>query len=236
MGVNYFIFNGESSLDHGIYVGGQGTFNAPQRDVSKVSIPGMSGDLVRDNGRWLNIEVPYNIVIMDDFREKSDAVRAWLCEPKGYARLEDTYHPEYFRMARFTGTIEFETAAYNKSGKATVVFDCKPQRFLKSGEPLLPMVNGGVIVNPTIYESKPLIRIVCNGNGSVTVGDYTISLSGISTYVDVDSELQDCYAGSQSLNNKVTLSNGFPMLSGRVPIGWTGSVTKVMIAGRWFTL
>lgn len=236
MGVNFFMFNGESSLDHGVYVGGQGTFNAPQRDVSKVAIPGKNGDLVMDNGRWLNIEVPYNIVIMQDFIERADDIRAWLCESKGYARLEDTYNPEYFRLARFSGPIEFETAAWNNAGRTTIVFDCKPQRFLKSGEHLVQMVNGGIILNPTRYESKPLIRIVCSGNGTVTVGNHVITLTGISTYIDVDSELQDCYAGNQSLNNKVTLSNGFPVLSGKTSIGWTGGVTSVYVAGRWYTV
>lgn len=236
MGINYFTFNGESSLDYGVYVGGQGTFNAPQRDVSKIVIPGKNGDLIKDNGRWLNIEVPYNVVIMDDFVEKADDIRNWLCSPIGYARLEDTYNPDYYRMARLAEAIDFETAAFNNAGKTTIIFDCKPQRFLKSGEALVQMTNGGTIVNPTRYESRPLIRIVCSGNGTVTVGNFVITLSGISTYVDIDSETQDCYAGTTSLNNKVSLSNGFPVLSGSISISWTGSVTAVSIAGRWYTL
>lgn len=234
--VNFFVFNGESSLDHGIYVGGQGTFNAPQRDVTKVAIPGKNGDLIRDNGRWLNINVRYNIVLMDHFKFKADEVRAWLCEPKGYARLEDTYHPEYFRMARVGSTIDFTTSALNKTGKATVLFDCMPQRFLKSGEALAD-IEGGTIHNPTRYLSKPLIRIVCSGSGTVMVGDYQIGVSDISSYVDVDCEIQDCYAGSTSLNNKVTLPSGFPTIpSGNVPVSWNGDVTDVQIAGRWYTV
>lgn len=236
MGINYFTFNGESSLNYGVYVGGQGTFNAPQRDVSKIVIPGKNGDLIKDNGRWLNIEVPYNVVIMDDFIEKADDIRNWLCSPTGYARLEDTYNPDYYRMARLAEAIDFETAAFNNAGKTTIIFDCKPQRFLKSGEALVQMTNGGTIVNPTRYESRPLIRIVCSGSGTVTVGNFVITLSEISTYVNIDSETQDCYAGTASLNNKVSLSNGFPVLSGSTSISWTGSVTAVSIAGRWYTL
>ena len=237
MGINYFIFNGEASIDYGVYVGGQMTFNAPQRDVTKVSIPGKNGDLIKDNGKWLNVQVPYNVVIMDEFKDKADAIKSWLTEPKGYARLEDTYHPEYFRLGRLDGTIDFETKAFNEAGKTQITFDCKPQRFLKSGEHLEAMTQGGIIYNPTRFESKPLIRIICTGNGVVTIGTYQISVSDISTYVDIDSEIQDCYAGITSLNNKVTLTNGFPVLSsGRTSIAWSGSVTAVQIAGRWYTL
>lgn len=236
--VNYFVYNGESSLDYGIYVGGQDTFNAPQRDVTKVAIPGRNGDLIKDNGRWLNTPVQYNIVIMDEFKAKADEVRAWLCKPKGYARLEDTYNPEYYRMARVGSTINFSTAAWNEAGRATILFDCKPQRFLKSGEGFVEVENGGFIYNPTRFESKPKIRIECSGSGILAVGNYNlINVSGISTYVDIDSELMDCYAGVQSMNNKVSLVGGFPVLAGgATPIAWTGDITRVRIAGRWFTV
>lgn len=224
-------------MGHGIYVGGQGTYNAPQRDVSKITIPGRNGDLIKDNGRWLNIQVPYNIVVMEHFLERTDEIRAWLNEPVDYVRLEDTYHPDVYRLARFSSGIEFVTKAYNRTGKATIVFDCKPQRFLKSGEQETEMSNGGTIYNPTRYKSRPLITITGSGDGSVSIGDYTITLTGLNTYIIVDSEMQDCYREGLSANNLVALSNGFPLLSpGQTTVSWTGGVTGVTIQGRWYTL
>lgn len=237
MGINHFVFNGQSSLEYGVYVGGQGTYNAPQRDVTKITVPGRNGDLIKDNGRWLNIQVPYNIVVMDEFLDRTNDIRAWLCETTDYARLEDTYHPDYFRMARFSNSLEFETSAFNRTGKATVIFDCKPQRWLKTGEQAVSMANGGNIFNPTRFSSRPLIRIIGSGNGTVTVGNYTIAVTDMSTYIDVDSEIQDCYIGSTSANNKVTLSAGFPLLvPGNTTVSWTGGVTDVDITGRWYTI
>ena len=237
MGLNYLIFNGESSLDHGAYIGGQQTFNAPQRDVTKVKIPGRNGDLIRDNGRWLNIEVPYNLVIMDEFRDNAGEIRRWLTEPVGYSRLEDTYHPDYFRLARVQGTIDFETAAFNLTGKTRVVFDCKPQRFLKTGEQEIAVSSGGKIYNQTQYDSKPLIRVLGTGDGTVTIGDYVISLSGFTTEVDIDCELQDCFYDGTSQNSKVALASGFPVLKpGNNLISFTGDVSGVRITGRWFTI
>lgn len=140
-------------------------------------------------------------------------------------------------MARVGSTIDFSTSAWNKAGRATVLFDCMPQRFLKSGEKFVDVPSGGTIYNPTRYESKPLIRAICNGTGTIVIGDYQIDLSGIGVFVDIDSELQDCYAIRTSMNNKVTLSNGFPLLkSGTTQISFDGDIDSVSIAGRWFTV
>lgn len=237
MGVNYFIFNGESSLDHGAYIGGQNTFDAPKRDIIKVKIPGRNGDLVYDNGRWLNIEVPYNLVVMKDFINNANEIRSWLTSPIGYCRLEDTYNPDFFRMARLADEIKFTTSAFNKTGKAQIIFDCKPQRWLKSGEQKISVQNGGSIYNPTRYSSAPLIKVTCNGGGVLSVGDYTITISDISTYINIDSDIQDCYNENVSMNANVVLSNGFPLLnSGSTIISWTGDISAVEIIGRWYTI
>lgn len=245
MGINYFIFNGESSLDYGVYIGGQGTYNAPQRDVKKVSIPGRNGDLIMDNGRYLNTQVAYNIVVMDEFKDKTDAIRAWLSQPTTYVRLEDTYHPEEYRMAMLTGGIEFETSAFNRTGKATVTFDCKPERFLKTGERSETFYKAsGVsyINNPTRFYSKPLIRVVgaslSSSNGSVTIGNQIITLTGIDGYVDIDCALMDCFKGTQNANSQVTLGTaGFPALPpGKTGISMSGNILNVEITGRWWTI
>lgn len=248
MGVNYFIFNGESSLDHGCYVGGQGTYNAPQRDVTKTSIPGRNGDLIKDNGRWLNIEVPYNVVVMNDFRDRTDEIRAWLCEPIGYARLEDTYHPDFFRMARLSGNIEFETKSFNRTGRATVIFDCKPQRFLKSGEDAVRFTANGTIYNPTRYNSKPLIRILgATENSHLEVGQDWIEFEEASELY-IDCETMDCYFNGESMNHLVTFSeyydsvtdsmiqSGFPELKPGVNQISMSGITAVEIIGRWYTI
>lgn len=243
MGVNYFIFNGESSLDYGVYIGGQGTYNAPQRDVKKVSIPGRNGDLILDNGRFLNIQVSYPIVVMDEFRDKTDAIRAWLSKPVTYARLEDTYHPDEYRMAMLTGGIQFETSAFNKTGKAVVTFDCKPERFLKSGEIPVMIFPGDTVQNPTRFESKPLIHVTIeqsgNKSGTVTIGNQTITLTNISEgYVDIDCALMDCFCGAANMNGKVSLGNGgFPVLPpGKTGVSRTGAVNDIVVTGRWWTV
>lgn len=241
--INSFTFNGISSEALGLYVGGQNTFNAPLRDVTKVSIAGRNGDLVRDNGRFLNVQVAYNIVAMEDFAETALAVRNWLLSVNGYARLEDTYHPDHYRMARVSDTITFETSAFNHTGKAQIVFDCKPQRFLKDGETEVSMAKNGstanrTITNPTPFESRPLIRVLGDGDGTITVGNQIITLTGIDEYVDIDSETMNCFKGATNCNSQVALgTKGFPVLpSGDTTFAMTGGVTGAKVTGRWWEL
>lgn len=241
--INSFTFNGVSSEDIGLYVGGQNTFGAPQRDVTKVSIPGRNGDLVRDNGKFLNSEISYNVVVMNDFAKTAMAVRNWLLSVKGYARLEDTYHPFHFRMARVSDTISFETSAYNLTGKAQVIFDCKPQRFLKSGEIAVSMAKNGsaanrTITNPTPFDSRPLIKVIGSGDGTVTVGNQIITLTDIDEYIDIDCETMNCYNGVVNCNSNVALgTQGFPVLpSGDTTFAMTGGVTRCEVTGRWWEL
>lgn len=241
--INSFTFNGVSSEDLGLYVGGQNTFGAPQRDVTKVSIPGRNGDLVRDNGRFLNSEISYNIVAMEDFAETAMDVRNWLMSVKGYARLEDTYHPDHYRMARVSNTISFETSAYNLTGKAQITFDCKPQKFLKSGEQVHTMAkNASTVIrtvnNPTYFDSRPLIRVYGSGDGTITVGNQVITLTNIVDYIDIDCETMNCYNGIVNCNSKVTLgAQGFPVFPpGDTTISMTGGVTRCDVTGRWWEL
>ena len=238
MGLNHFIFNGISSLDYGVYIGGQATFNAPQRDVSKISIPGRNGDLVRDNGRFLNIEVTYSVVIMDEFREKADEIRAWLKAPTSYVRIEDTYNPDYYRLGICTSSIDFDTLSFNEAGKTKITFDCKPQRFLKDGETFVAYSSDDYIFNPTRFDSKPLIRVHGTGSGTVSIWNYTATLTGISDYVDIDCDIMDCYKGATNCNDKVSFNSyGFPTLkSGRSHIAYTGDVTSVEIMSRYWTV
>ena len=131
---NSLTFGGIDSADYGIFITGSGTFSAPERDVEFVSVPGRNGDLAIDNGRWNNIEVTYPANIPYDFDAKISAFRSEICRKRGYQRLEDTYHLDEFRMGVLTMGIQPEPIPLNRGGDFNLVFNCKPQRFLKSGE------------------------------------------------------------------------------------------------------
>ena len=59
--VSYFIFNGKNSLDYKIGIDKCPASNHAARVVEKISVPGRSGDLIRDTGAFSNVTQPYEI-------------------------------------------------------------------------------------------------------------------------------------------------------------------------------
>lgn len=236
-----FFFDGRSCADFGMVISGSGTYNAPQRDVDIVSVPGRNGDLIIDNGRYLNITLTYPISICHDFPRKALAARNWLLSGSGYKRLEDDYHPEHFRMAAFTGPLDFDVKFLNRIGDASVKFNCKPQRFLKSGEYPIDIASGAYLHNPTAFPALPIVTIYGKGSGYVNVSGVYVQIKSIVDQITLDCELQDAYRhvgdGAPENKNNCIYAPEFPALQpGDNLISFGGNITGVTITPRWWEL
>ncbi len=229
------VFAGKDSREFGVWISGGGTFNAPARDVETMSIPGRNGDLTHDNGRFSNITVTYPAFISRRFQPRIDGFRAFLASQIGYKRLEDTYHPDEYRLAMYRNGLEVSPSARNLAGSFNIQFDCKPQRFLKGGDLQKTYTRPGTLRNPTNYVALPLIRAF--GNGSFTVNGITVTVSDAAGYTDIDSDLQDAYRGSENCNGNIVLEDGiFPELHpGNNSISMSG-ITSLIITPRWWTI
>lgn len=241
MGV--IIFNGIPSTNYGIHVETPPVYATPERDYGVVHIPGRNGDLVIDNGSYKNVTRKYSISVGEidgNFTTLAAGVSEWLHSASGYARLEDSYESDYFRLAYYVADAEMENL-FHQAGKMSIEFNCKPARFLKAGERAVPFTTAGSISNPTFQKSFPKLTVVVSGSGTLTIGDQTITISGLtgSTRMVIDSELQDVYEEGSltNLNSKVSFSDGFPLLSPGVnTITFTGSITSVEVIPRWWIL
>ena len=246
---NAFYFDGKSSMDFGLYISGDQTFNGPERNVSKVSIPGRSGDLIISDGSFKNYDYPYKCFLAFDLDHKARELRSWLLSKDGYCRLEDDYHPEEFKMAAFKGPIDFDVHLLT-AGEATLTFDCKPQRYLKTGETRIEMKSSDTqinIVNPTYFPSRPIIRIGGEGSAKITIVDEAgnrqeITVSEVHTTTDdivINSEIEQTYLESTYTfyNNYLTLSTlSYPTLApGKNTVTKEGNV-YINIIPRWFML
>ena len=130
----YFVFNGRKSSDFGVWCSGDDLYRRPERDVEYLSVPGRNGDIVVDNGRWQNVQVTYPCFIPNHFRERYADLMSWLTSQRGYCRLEDSRHPEFYRLGRIDADTAPDMVAADDSGKFDIVFNCMPQRFYKAGE------------------------------------------------------------------------------------------------------
>lgn len=175
---NSLEFDGVNSLDHGIYITGESVYNAPERDVESLEIAGRNGDYLLDKGRWKNIDVTYNAGAFgsdqSEFATKIRQFRNLLASRYGYHRLTDTYNPNEYRLGVFKNAVEVEASSYKRAGEFDLVFNCKPQRYLTSGETELTVTSGQTINNPTLFDSSPLLAV--KGYGTIQFNGYTIEL------------------------------------------------------------
>lgn len=233
---DFFIFGGVNSLDYGVLLDGSGTTTAPERDVTTVTIPGRSGDLLVDAGRWKNTTVSYPCTIAREFEGRFSAFKQALLAEGGYKRLEDTLHPDEYRLAYLAGPLEPETIPYNRAGTFVLDFGCKPQRFLKSGEDALTVASGGKLYNPTGCAALPLILLTLTGDAKLNVGGVQMSVAGYTGPMWIDCDLQDAYYNNTNLNKYLTAPE-FPVLgAGATQISWSGGIAKCEVVPRWWRL
>jgi phage-related protein len=257
MGV--MIFNGISTVDLGVVIQSPPVYAFPNRDYEITHVEGKNGAIVIDKGSYQNVARTYYLAAVfrpsTSFVMNASTITAWLMaqNTNGYARLEDSYEPEYYRMALYKDANTMMNY-YDLATTLQVTFECKPQRYLKSGDTLInvnTLDSYVCIVNPTTFIALP--EIVIDGTGE-TGNDLTINFykgpdhdnpintsNVVVSFVGegvIDSELQECYSTSEYLNNDVTLSGGFPKLY--PGINWikiTGkTLTKFTIKPRWWTL
>ena len=232
---NYLTFNGTDLRDFGVYITGSGTFNAPEREYSEITIPGRNGSLIGNEKRLTNIPVTYPAFIYKDFKRQLGALRAFLLSQIGFHKLQDSYHPDEYRLALFRGPIDVEPTAKLNAGQFDLVFNCRPQRFLASGDTVVTMTETSTIVNPTSFDAQPFLRVY--GTGSVTFGGTTITITAADEYTDIDCALMEAYKGAVSKNDCIELSdNDFPVLTAGENTVTLSGVTSVEITPRWWTI
>lgn len=245
------IFNGRSSADYGIQVEHPPEYQTPVKDYEIIHIPGRNGDLVIDNGSYQNVSRQYQIAIGDEngnFTDMANRISEWLNSASGYARLEDSYEPEYYRMAMFQDEVSIENILQH-AGRATIEFNCKPQRFLKSGEEVIRLYPDGsntidtVLYNPTGFNSLPRITVYGFDYANLQIRNSMTSwvrILNLDEFIVLDSETQDVYKDDCNRNSDIKMDNGFPIFEpgeNKIFCGNTpGTISYVEVIPRWWTL
>lgn len=178
---NYFTFGQYDSRDFEIYISGSGTYNSPKRVYNTYTVPGRNGDLIGKSDRLENVSLTYPAFSYANFDRNIAALRSALLSTRGYARLWDSYHPDEFRMAYFAGPLTVKARDQLDAGEYDLKFDCKPQRFLTSGETVATYPPGiGMSKNLIPYPYYQTTRTT-NGITFTDNGDGTITANGTAT-------------------------------------------------------
>ena len=232
--IGHLTYDGRDCRDFGVVVSSINTHTAPQRAVEEIVIAGRNGTLTIDQGRFENIMISYVAMILDGFTERFDEFKAFIMSRTGYKRLEDSFNPAYYRLAKIHETIEPAVTLMDAAGKFEIPFDCDPRRFLKSGEDEITITANTVVYNPTYYDAKPLLKVT--GTGTITINGKTITITENSTYIMIDLETLNAYNNGVSMNDKVSITDGTVLKSGDNNISISSGISSVVIMPRWWTI
>ena len=243
--MTYFTYNGRSSADFGLHIEKKDLSSAPEYDAEFISIPGRSGDIINPNRRFSNIKVTYTVFLARKNAAALAAVlrdiKGWLnSEPDRYHEITDSYDAEYFRYGVISGSLDIEEQL-NKVGSFTVTFNCKPYKYSFAGQQTVAADSASLsVTNPTAFESRPYIKLYGSGAATLNVSSSNSTnswtISAIDEYIEIDSELMNCFKDTVLKNDTVT-GEGFPTLKpGTSTIACAGNVQRIEVIPRWCCL
>lgn len=238
-----------STANRNIFVLDCNDDDAPEPDYETVPIAQRNGDLWLWNGRYRNKRIIYPCLCTENAKTAVPQLLTLLLAQSGYQRIEDTFHTEYYKKGIFTGGTSPIYSDGGKTARFDLVFDCQPQKWLKSGEAAMSINSGAYITNPTMFPAFPLIRANWGDGGVyfayVSPGYSTYSI--VNSYTGEASTMTfDCETGDMSTRYQyITVSrnrhDGDPwnpnlQRNGRTRITFSSSVTGLTITPRWYTL
>lgn len=233
---NYLIFGDVDSRDYGILVYEKASFDASHRDITAQSVPGKNGDVLSDNGRYENIEREFDCIIYEDMYYQLADFRDAICSKIGYNRIETSVHPDEYFMGYIESDTSIKTDNNAKLAKFRLTFNCKPQRFLKSGEETQVFTQNGAINNFTKQIALPYLKVY--GTGEFGIGNITCTISEADEYTEIDCETMICKKELTPKGQYVSFSQyEYPTLRpGSNGIALGAGITKIEITPRWYKL
>lgn len=227
----YFIFNGKKSSDFDVWASGLNIFHSPERRIERIQVPGRNGELLIEDGSFENTELLFkDCFIPRHFSENFTNLSNYLNRQKGYQRLELSWLPDEYRLAAFHGDIEASMKNWDGMGKFDLAFNCKPQRFLKSGEEpitLIPVKADGTTTFMTpkyMFPTWSYPEVVPSDAYTVAItlleSEYPISYK-VRFYMDGDPAYVDTTEETLTTGERVT-----KFTTSSYAIGWQVIFTK----------
>lgn len=231
-----FYLDGIDARSVGIHLQSPVEFSEAVAISKAQTIPGRNGDLIFETGSYENRSGSASCFCLQNDVEKSlGSSGRFLMNKKGYRRLETSDDQDHFWLARVENSPQIAMRLRTLS-PFDIGFDCKPQRFLKSGEQEIIFEQNGSLMNAYGYDALPLITLIGMGEGSVTIGNVTIQIRNVSGIMILDSETMNAYNREKPLNDQINAPI-FPVLvEGENTIAFSGGVQSVKIIPRWWEL
>ena len=231
-----FYLDGVDAASAGIHLQKPIVFSEAVPNVESKTIPGRNGALIFDTGSYKNRNGSAScFCLQDDVEAAVSSAGRFLIGGHGYRRLETSDDPNHYWMARVKNSPQIEMRL-RVLAPFEIEFDCKPQRFLKSGENKTSFTSSGSISNQYGQTALPLITLYGNGTGKLTIGSCVVEVKNLDRVLYLDSDTQNAYNDDGNQNMNINAPS-FPTLpDGETRIAFSGGINRVEIVPRWWEL
>ena len=231
-----FYLDGIDARSAGIQLQAPIEFSEAVPIVEAQTIPGRNGDLIWETGSYENRSGSASCFCLQKDVEKAiSSAGRFLMGKKGYRRLETSDDPDHYWLARVENSPQI-SMRLRTLAPFEIGFDCKPQRFVKSGENAIVFTKSGSFFNQYGQIALPFITLYGRGAGRLTVGDCVVEVKALDGTLYLDSDTQNAYNGNGNQNMNIN-APVFPVLcNGEIPIAFSGGIERVEIIPRWWEL
>ena len=212
----------------------------PSKNQEVQNVPGRNGDILIGNGSFNNYEQPYRAFL--DSKEIGGLsvvmprLVDWLLGHDGYQRLEDTYFPDVYRMAYYSGGTEFMNI-FGEYGEGNLTFMRAPEKYFKMGAYPIVLTKGKTLFNPSSFDALPIIDIQGDGsNGALMLNDSRFDIKTVPANMTIDSKAHKAFNGSTNYSHLLIGRYEDLVLKKETTITWSGGITSVSITPRWWTV
>lgn len=223
------IINNQNTKTLGFALVGRPTIPSAVKRYESTDVEGRDGSLTRFLGyEDLKFTLNFNILFQNDIKQKLREIKGLL---SGVKTLSFDDSPNFYYKIKQAQISETESVI-KASGVFSVEFIAEPYEYQKST--LTAYTTKPIsLTNQTTTESLPIIKVTGTGTVVLTVNGTGITLTGLTSSITLDSELQEAYTGLTT-NMNGNMNGNFPVFkTGSNSITWTGTVTKVEIDPQW---
>ena len=239
------VFNGKCSDNLGVIVEHYPSIIFPEKKIVTYEIPGRNGTVVIDEGTFANYDQTYDVFF--DAKDNGGLntvipqIASWLLACNGYQRLEDSYTPDFYRKAYVNNAHEF-LSYFHKYGRGKLTFNCQPERYYKSGEKPIEVLNGQTLYNPTDFKACPIYDFSSySSNNNIQI---KLTENGVMRSFNIKPQY---YYNNPSGNiidvkNFNIPTNSFEgnfedlKLGKETTITWDGNMSSIKITPNWWTI
>lgn len=222
--MNYFIFNEINSKDKGIILKKTPSIPKAKRRVEQIVINGRNGVLHKDEETYEPIIYQLEATVLNEDYIKE--IKSWL---NGEGIISFSNYPGVYWNCWIINQIDFTKVAY-ETHEFPIELELSPFSF-DSIEEIKELSEATTIEIKNTELIKPYIQVFGTGDINLTINNKTQQLISVEDYLEIDSELEECFHGNISKNSQI-YGEYLYLHEGNNSISWVGEVEKIILKYR----